>query len=277
MDLSWARMNPFQKSEALRDNPQPPRRQDGNPKPPKSEVIPPKENEGGEGDDPMLNFESLWEPNRDKDGKEIVDNNNDNGPYMPQLDGKKLGDMVEKMDFTNGTFDDQDLADMKEGGDKAIAANFRVMQKMSRKIFSSALSASSRLTEGGFANARKRFDGQMPERFRDLMTENELSSGSGLMANPAFQPMVKSLKAQYLKKFPKATPSEINGAINQYFEYMIAEAGKAKSKGKQDTDITDNQTKLRKGAADADFMDWISSEVDGSRASPFADDENPDA
>lgn len=282
--MDWARVNPFMKADNKTLEPANPRVTSSpdnkqGPKPPKSQTIPDDNNNNNrqqdDGDDPMLQFDKLWEPNLDKDGKPIPDSNDDNGPYIPQLDPKKLGDMVNKMDFMRNALDDQDLADLKEGGEKGINANLRIMQKMSRNVFTSAISAASKLAEGGFSNARKRFDGTMPERFRDLLTENELSSGIELAGDPAFAPMVGSLKKQFLKKYPKATPAEINVAINGYLNTLAERLKKPKDKTQ---DVTDNAAKLRKGAADADFMDWISSEVDGSRASPFADDnDDPDA
>ena len=213
----------------------------------------------GEGDDPMLQFESLWQPNTDKDGKVIPSKNSQQSSYLPQLDPKKFGDMVEKMDFTRHITKEERAA-LVGGGEGAVEAMLSVMNKSHRQNFINSISAMSRLVENGFSGAQGRFADMIPDHVRNLMAEDSLNASSGIMRNPAFAPLVRGVKNQFLDKYPKATPSQINTAVEAYFENMYQEMHAGKTQ-KQTPTRRDNTDKLKTGDQDADFMQWIESEV----------------
>lgn len=235
-----------------------------------SGVIPNKDgttNNGGQGDqgdDPMAKFAELWQPDKDKDGNPITPQNNQPTSYLPPVDPQKFAGILEKMDFTKN-ITPEDRTALAAGGEGATQAMMNILNKTHRHSFATMFQAMTRMVEGGFANAQDRFSQNVPDVVRDYMTDDSLmSSNNSLMKNPAFEPMVKSVKAQYLKKFPKATPSEVNTAVNQYFDFMAGELTKSKEKQNAAAKPT-NQDKLRQGSQDADFMSWIEAEVGGTQ------------
>ena len=265
--FNWARLNPFAKADRGELSPPSPQQipnTNQNQNKDTSGFVPDNTNRGkkheGE-DDPLLNFSDLWEPNKDKDGKPIPDKDNNNSGYIPQLDPKKFGDMVSKIDFSK-TFTPEEMEAVKTGGDGAVAAIASMINKATRQSFQVSLAAATRLAEQGFTNAKERFQSEIPDHVRNHMLDNDLNADP-LFKNPALQPVVRSVKDQYLKKFPKATPSELNNAVKQYFKYIGGEINKPPEKNEDDPNV--NKNKLRQGAADADFMDWLGKEVLESR------------
>jgi hypothetical protein len=262
-NFSWATLNPFAKADrgettSAVSQPNPQRKEDNSLVDLNEDGTPKiKSKNPGESDDPMVQFDSLWQPNKDKDGKVIEEESPNNEGYLPKLDNKKLGELINKVNFTDGVTQAEFDA-IKEGGDKATAAMFGIINKAARKAFTVSLNAASRLSEQGFANAQGRFLSEVPEHVRGLLTDNELSGSVGIMKNPAFATVVDNVKQQYLKKFPKAGPREVNSAIKQYFDYMASEITK---KPEEEINQNTNTRKLKVGDPNADFMQWIEKDL----------------
>lgn len=275
---SWATANPFNKADRQQSQsgtpPQPNQKKkqevDLNTDDPNANKrVNPK---GGQGDDPMAQLESLWQPNVDKDGKEIPDESEDNSSFMPSLDQKKLKDMIGKMNFTDG-ITSAEVEAIKTGGEGALGAFANMLNRAGRKSFETAFAASSKLAEQGFTRAQARFQKGIPNHVREMMVENGLSESVALTSNPMFKPLVSSVKNQYLKKFPKATPQEVNQGVKKYFDAMEAEFGKNKQKQQQDSEATDPGKKLRQGDPTADFESWLGDEIGSlSKGGMFQDD-----
>jgi len=279
-NFTWAKLNPFARADRgqLGQETTPtPQNLDNTPDPnlqlkddeelvpdPKDSTKQIKRKKGS--DDPLLQFDSLWQPNKDADGKDIVDDHTPQA-FLPKLDNKKLGEMVNKMNFTGDITPEQTEA-IKAGGEGATQAMLQIMNGAARKAFTVSLAAASRMAEQGFSTAQARFAGEIPGHVRDMMTENELSGSVTIMNNPAFAPLVQSVKQQYLSKFPKASPRDVNTAVKQYFDHMAKEL--TKKPDSPDSRNT-NQSKLRAGDPGADFMEWIEKDlVRGNSSSPFS-------
>lgn len=271
--INWAQMNPFNRADRGQLTPEGPTGQQpnkkgtatddlGNPDDSNDKI----KNQPGTGDDPLLKFESLWQPNVDKDGKPVQSNDPNNQPYLPQLDSKKFDGMVNGMDFTRG-IDAESWKAVGEGGEKAIEAVAKIMNHVGRQAFRNSFQASNKLAEAGFGNARERFVGDIPNHVRDIVVDNELSADNPIMKNPAFAPLVNTVKQQYLAKFPKATPAELNTAVRGYFAYMAKEMNVTPNK---DNTQTTNAQKLRRGEPDADFAAWLGEDI---KAPVFTDDQ----
>lgn len=265
---NWAANNPFAKADkAAIDGPQPSKKSgDLNEDPNLDTNKSSPQNKGGAGDDPMADLESLWQPNMDKDGKVIPDESEDTGTYMPNLDNKKLQAMVDKMQFTDG-ITKEEIDAIKAGGDDAVGAFVNMINRAGRTSFSRAFAASSKLAEQGISRAQERFMKNVPNQVRDMMVENGLNDAVGLTQNPMFKPLVSSVKTQFMKKFPKATPAEVNDGVKKYFDAMEQEFAKGKQKNIK---VDDPSTKLRKGAVDADFEAWLGNEISGMKNNVFA-------
>lgn len=260
-NFSWAILNPFKdkipgetKSAVEKDITNDPNKVELD-----AQGKPIKSSNSGEGDDPLLKFESLWQPNKDAEGKDIVDPEKPQG-YLPKLDNKKLNDLVNKVNFTDG-ITGEELEALKAGGENAVGAMINMVNRAGRKAFTLSLGASSRLAEQGLTTAQGRFLGEVPNHVRNQLTDSELSGSVGIMNNPAFTPVVESVKQQYLKKFPKAGPKELNSAVTQYFDYLAKEHTK-KPESENDSSKS-NTSRLKAGDPNADFMKWIESEIPG--------------
>lgn len=279
----WARNNPF-REQTTTPAPQDQNRSSVSPDPDPNlqladdeELVDDPNNAGKKlkqkkgSDDPMLKFDSLWHPNMDKDGKPIQEQNTNTETYLPQLDEKKFGESVSKMNFV-GQIADTDMAAIVAGGEGAAKALVRIINGASQKAFSVAMSGSRRLTEQGFVNAAGRITADIPNHVRDSIATNGLSENITIMDNPAFAPMVQGVKDRFLSKFPKASPKQVQTAVKQYFDAFAQELTKGNTPPvKQGT----NQDKLRKGSPDADFYDWIDADLKRS-SSPFALQDNED-
>lgn len=271
--INWAQLNPFARAERGQLTPESPTNSQPNKKgTPADNPDDPNDpnnklkNQPGTGDDPLLKFESLWQPNVDKDGKPIQSNDPNNTPYLPQLDSKRFEGLVNGMDFTRGIAA-EDWKAVGEGGEGAVAAVAKIMNHVGRTAFRNSFQASNKLAEAGFGNARERFVGDIPNHVRDIVVDNELAADNPIMKNPAFTPLVNSVKQQYLDKFPKATPSELNTAVRGYFAYMAQEMNTGPNKDKPQTT---NAQKLRRGEPDADFAAWLGEDI---KAPVFTDDQ----
>lgn len=259
--MDWARINPFAKADRGQFTQDTPNKQA-----PTSTVVP--DNKQGaqpddKGHDPLLDFESLWQPNVDKDGKPVQPQGP--RPYVPQIDQQKFGEMVGKIDFTKGITADE-LNAIKNGGDEGVSALMGIVNKTSRNAFQMNFSAMNKLMEQTVASARERFFEEIPGHIRNQLTDDALQTSNPLAKNPAFAPVIKNVKDAYLNKFPKATPTEVNNAVSKYLDKLHSEltnSKKANEPGPADT----NASKLRSGSADADFSEWLGVEMKSATAS----------
>lgn len=259
--MNWAVNNPFrdQPPQNTTQQNQGPQGQ-GNQSfqnPPNNQGDPnnPPKKQGGEGDDPMADLKSLWEPNKDDKGQPIKEDNTPKS-FMPKLDEKALMEKVEQMDFTKGlTAEEMDA--IKEGGDKAVGAFANMLNRAGRRSFLTAFQASSKMAEQGFTQAQERFMESLGPRMREMMIDQGLGEDLSIVDNPMFKPQVDNVKAQILKKFPRATPQQVRSYIKQYFEALKTELTKTKQKD----DPNAEQSKLRNGSQDADFESWLGDEL----------------
>lgn len=280
MALDWARNNPFARADRSQTQGTPPQNsnqqgqqgnqnQNGNEGGPGSFLDPKKtEKTNQEGDDPLLKFDTLWEPNKNEKGEVIPDSNQDDSSYLPAIDPKKLQSMVDTMDFTTG-ITAEEVEAIKTGGEGALGALGAMINRAGRKSFLSAFQASNKIAEQGFTKAQERFMKNIPSHVRDMMVENGLSSDIGITDNPAFQPLVKSVKEQFLKKYPKATPDQVRNGVKQYFSALEGEFTKAKNKGNSQENTS--AAKLRQGAPDANFEEWLGEEIANMSGGMFQD------
>jgi hypothetical protein len=275
---SWGSLNPFVKADAKATgaaDPKPAPQDTDDPNDPNKNKDLKNKNKPGEGDDPLLKFDSLWQPNVDKDGKEVVSVSDEDTPYLPNIDPTKMQGMIDKLDFTKNAITPEEMELLKTGGEAAIPVMLQMMNRVSRQAFATAFNASTRVTEQGFKNARGRFSSSVPDHIRDLMVDSELETSLPWAKNPALAPVVKNVKSQYLKKFPKATPSELNNAVKEYFTYMKGELTKEPESSVNTVQNT-NTHKLKRGEPTADFEAWLGNELDPAKArTQFVEDDNP--
>lgn len=254
MALDWSQINPFREKPISQNQPKPEPKVEDNSNDPNKKIDSKNQQQG---DDPLLQFDSLWQPNKDKDGKVIEDTPTNNGAYLPPIDNKKLGELVGRMDFTR-SLDPALLQAVSKGGEEGTAAMMKIINSVGQQSFTASFQAATRLAEQGFVSAKDRFMADVPNHIRDQFVDTGLAESMELMNDPAFAPVVKSVKDQYLRKFPKASSTDVSKAVAQYFEKMKEKL--TKKEENQDS-IPDNQRKLRQGAPDADFSTWLGEDL----------------
>jgi hypothetical protein len=89
--------------------------------------------------------------------------------------------------------------------------------------------------------------------------QGNLTKSSKVMSNPAFAPMIESVRQRYQEKFPKSTADQISTAVEKYMQEFVKAAT-----GKEEEAAPDNSKKLLKGDATADWEKWIEPEVSNS-------------
>lgn len=238
--------------------------------PPKSGVVPDpdKTNQNKdvkgttvESDDPLLDFDKLWQPNVDAAGKPVV---KQTGPksYLPKFDPKVFGDMVGKMDFTKD-FTSEELQAVAKGGEEALAAHASMMNKVGRRSFMTAFAGTQKMMEAGLQNAKTDMESGIPEYVRGQLIDSEIESSNPLVKDQAFAPMVKSVKEQFREKFPKASPADINRGVNAYFDKVYERLSGVKNK----QEPIENKDLVKAGDPNADWQEWFDLEIPGTEGS----------
>lgn len=207
------------------------------------------------GDDPMLDFKTLWEnePEDPEHPKEPEDTS-----FLPKLDPAKLAEGLNKIDFSKYATSEE-LAAITAGGERAAKAHQSILNKSLRQSMLTMFNLSHRLVESGLTKAQDRFLGKIPSHVKDILVQGNLTKSSKLMSNPAFAPMIEAARQRYQEKFPKATADQISNATERYLQAFVKEATV-----KEETDELDNPAKLQKGAGDADWEKWIEQELQKS-------------
>src|SRR6266850_3782198 len=126
--------NPFTNAGRAQPTPPAPKNPQDNIEPisgviPENKGTPQPNKKTTEGHDSLMDFEKLWQPNLDKDGKVIAKP----GPkrFTPQIDAKVFAQMLEKTDFTK-TLTPADFEGVKKGGDEAVQSMLTVLNKVAK-------------------------------------------------------------------------------------------------------------------------------------------------
>jgi hypothetical protein len=207
---------------------------------------PPKKE--GEGDDPLKVFGKLWED-------DPIDPKNppkeEPTTFLPTIDPTKLTEGFNKIDFSRYITPEESAA-IKAGGDGAHNAHISVLNKSLRQAMMTMFSASQKMVEAGLSTAQGRFMNKVPSHVKDVLVQGNLTKNNKLMSNPAFSPLIESVRQRYQEKFPKATADQISESVSAYLNEFI-KAGSTT----EEEEVPNNQKKLRTGSEDADWEDWI--------------------
>jgi hypothetical protein len=205
------------------------------------------------GQDPLSDFTKLWE-------NDVVDPNNPQpgqvSTYLPNLDPAKLNQMVGQLDFTRNITPEQKAA-LAGGGENAVQAMMDVVNMATRSAFLMGFQGTHKMVETGLGNAKNAFVGEIPNYVKEQMSIDGLTTSNPIMSDPAYGKLVDDVRRQIQVKNPKATPTQVQQAVNRYFDDMVGTLTKAKSQNTQQ-DGNQNDLKLKQGAADADWEGWFS-------------------
>lgn len=151
-----------------------------------------------------------------KDAFKIDPNQAGKDEPLFNLDPAKFQENVSKLDFTK-SLKPEDLQAISKGGDEAVQAFARVLNKVGQESFAAAAQFSAKLTESGVHHSRESLMKDLPSHIRRQSAANELFQNNPALRNPAAQPLIEAMQANFEKKFPNASTSEINQMVGEYF------------------------------------------------------------
>ena len=145
-----------------------------------------------------------------------------NGPNF-QLDPAKLSERLQQTDFTKSV-SRENAAKIMAGGEEGLNAMMDVLNTFGRDVFAKAATFSSNMAESSYQHATTAASRSIPDLVTQQLTQNELFNANPKLRDPALQPMVQAIQSQIRAKHPNATPTEVNGMVNKYFNDHVAKA-----------------------------------------------------
>jgi len=181
--------------------------------PPPLPTDPQQLQQAGKGDQsPMAEFAKLWDtPVVDPKAPPIV-----TASDLVRVDPAKLAAIAKQLDFTKG-LDPALLAKAQEGDAAAFMA---VMNHTTQASFMQAVHAMGTVASNALTKQREELLADMPSQIRAATLSNSLAAESPLFTNPAAKPVVESIQAAILAKFPEASAQELQQHTLKYFQEM---------------------------------------------------------
>lgn len=140
-----------------------------------------------------------------------------------RIDPAQLSQVTGNMDFSKSVSRD-DLAKIVNGGEEAVGALVNVLNSVGREIFSTNAQFSSHMTEAGYTSAQQAIDRGLPNLVKKQFSQNELFQSNPKLREPALQPLVMAIQDQIGKKYPNASPAEVNSMVDRYFSDHVSKA-----------------------------------------------------
>lgn len=131
------------------------------------------------------------------------------------LDPKKLGDAVSKLDFTRGLNPESIQKALQ--GDVAEFGN--IMNHVTRSAYMMSTQMLLSMMEGGIRTNNERFTGTLDGKFRDFNIQSASSSNPALN-HPSAKPVVSALKQHIAQQNPSLSPAEVQKQAEDYFLAM---------------------------------------------------------
>ncbi len=174
----------------------------------------------GEGEkSPLANYEKLWQ----------ADDNKTKAPasLVPNMaaDPAKVMAAAGTIDFTSNL--PPELLDKAKQGDSAALVS--IINHTAQSAYGQAALSTAKIVEAALKKQEDAFHSQvMPE----ILRRHAISEGASnpVFSNPAVAPLVKSVTDQLARKYPDASPAEINRRTEEYLtEFASAIAPNATS------------------------------------------------
>lgn len=195
---------------------------------------------------PMDEFNTLFAPPVDKDGKPIQ--NAGDAPLFTYNPAAMM-EAAKKMDFTSG-IDPALLQKVGAGGEEGIKAMIQIMNAVGQDAFAKAAVAAAKLTEHGLNGAETRFKNSLPTFVKSQQASEGLQS-EAILQHPSVAPLVDTVKSQIMTKFPDATSAQIKEMTVKYFQNF------AKSFAPQPSESASNTPGSRK-VDSTNWSNWFS-------------------
>lgn len=222
------------------------------------------------GGDPLMDFTKLWNNDTNTQGQQ-----NQPAPkkgYVPEFQRDQLEAAVSQFKFARKALTPERQAAIMAGGEGAVAAMVDMMDAAFEQATMVNFTANRNLMDRSLTAAETGFLDKVPANVRDVMTQNSIQTSNPLMRDPQYSGMVDIVRQQAQSKYPKATPDQIQQVVNGYFDKMYSDMSGIRQQQQDGANSQDNNTKLKIGAQDADWNEWVQDGQEDLMQSIFQND-----
>lgn len=156
----------------------------------------------------------------------------------------KMIEAARKQNFTAG-INPELAAKITAGGPEAVVAMMEMMNTVAQNAYAQSAFAGTQLITGALDKSQFAKASDIDSRVKALGLDANLRTENPMFAHPAAQPLLQSVQAQLLTKFPNATPAELTKMAQ---DYLISFA--------QGVNAPQQQQQQQQNAKDAGGMDW---------------------
>ena len=189
---------------------------------------------------PLVDYKDLFNIEKPANGVEPF------GPLKFAIDPTKVNQAAGQLDFTK-SLSPELLSQINKGGPEAMSAMLTAMNVIGQQAFAQAAMAGAKVTESAIEAGRNNIKGELPSLVRSHNINSALREDNPLFSNPATQPMLEMLADQMQRKFPNATPQEIQNHARKYLVDFSSEVGKV---------YTDPKAAAKAKANSSGDIDW---------------------
>ena len=139
-----------------------------------------------------------------------------------KVDPKQVFEQAGKVDFKQ-FITKEDMAKMAAGGQEAVEAFANAMTRVGQASYATAAIAATEIAKQAVTKSRASMEEALPSMFKNLSVSDSIRTSNPALNHEAVAPLVKMVEAQFVSKFPNASPTEITKMATEY----MGEVGKA--------------------------------------------------
>ncbi len=183
------------------------------------------ENNTGE-KSPLDTYDKLWED--DPNAK----NEPDLG-VLGEIDPAKIQEVAGKFNFMQN-IPKEDIELIKAGGEGAMQAMARAVNRSSQNVFAQSAVATSKLIEQALAKQAEKFEAKLPSLIKQQTFSNSLREENPAYSHPAAAPIVSMIEDRLSQKYPNATTAELKTMAQDFFSTTFSAISGADKKKTDD-------------------------------------------
>jgi hypothetical protein len=137
------------------------------------------------------------------------------------VDPKKFMEAAGKIDFAKVVTPDQ-MSAISAGGDAAQKAFVQAMNSVAQSVYAQSSFATTKIVDAALARSKETFMADLPQHIKQQQVRGSLSAENPIFSNPAVQPLISAMEAQFTVKYPNASAAEITQQAKAYIEALGA-------------------------------------------------------
>lgn len=135
----------------------------------------------------------------------------------------QINEAARKQNFTGEAATPEQIAAVAAGGEAAVQAMLQIVNSVGQNVYAQSAVATTKLIEGALDKKKFASTEDVESKIRQFQVGTSLSEVNPVFNSPAAQPIIEGLKAQFLTKFPNASPKEITSMVNDYLSNFASE------------------------------------------------------